>query len=332
MSTLVDPELLRRTAVAALERGGAPREHAALQVDLLLEAELWDRPSHGLLRLPRIVARIRNGVCDPRTRGIATWRGAAFLDVDGCNGLGPVIADAALEAIGARARETGIALAAVRRNNHLGMLGWYAQRVARGGQLLIAISTSEALVHPWGGRQALLGTNPIAIGVPVDPHPFVLDMATSKVSMGEIHDRAHRGQALPADWALDAAGEPTTDPQAAKHGAIAPFGGPKGYALGLGFEVLVTALTGAATGRDVKGTLDATQPCNKGDLFIVIEPASDTGAAVSAYLDEIRRCAPMRPESPVVVPGDRARASRERRLDNGIALPEAVWQEIQALA
>jgi LDH2 family malate/lactate/ureidoglycolate dehydrogenase len=158
-------------------------------------------------------------------------------------------------------------------------------------------------------------------------------MATSLVSMGQIHDHAHRGAPLPKDWALDAAGDPTTDAEAAKHGAIAPFGGPKGYALGLALEVLVTGLTGAAIGTDVRGTLDADQPCNKGDVFIVIEPSASAAAAnLGAYLDAIRACPPARPDAPVVVPGDRARASREQRLARGISLPRPVWSAIAALA
>ena len=101
------------------------------------------RASHGLLRLPRIIERIHNGVADPNTRGKAVWRAPAFLDMDGERGLGPVIALAALDRIRGRARETGIAVAAVSNNNHIGMLALYAEQVAREGQILLALSTSE---------------------------------------------------------------------------------------------------------------------------------------------------------------------------------------------
>jgi L-2-hydroxycarboxylate dehydrogenase (NAD+) len=321
------------TAMRALTLAGVPSDNARTQSDLLVEAELFDRPSHGLLRLPRIVARIRNGVADPVTTGVAAWRSAAFLQVDGLGGLGPVVAGAAVKEVCARAREAGIAVAAIANNNHLGMLSWYVERVARGGQTAIALSTSEALVHPWGGRRAMLGTNPIAIGVPAEPDPFVLDMATSIVSMGKIHDHAHRREPIPADWALDAAGEPTTDPDAAKLGAIAPFGGAKGYALGLAIEVLVSSLTSAALGTDVVGTLDAEKPCNKGDVFIIIDPVSDavTGS-ISAYLDAIRACAPSDPDRPVMVPGDGSRSRRAERMAKGIPIAEDVWVAIRELA
>jgi len=323
----------RRVALAVLERAGVPAEAAVVQADLLIEADLRGRPSHGLLRLPRIVERIANELIAPATRGVSQWKRDALLDVDGMRGLGPVVAFAALEQISERARSTGVASAVIRNSNHIGMLALYAERFAEQGQVVIALSTSEALVHPWGGRRALLGTNPIAIGVPADPEPFVMDMATGLISMGQVHDYAHRNLPLQPGWALDAAGETTTDAMAAKSGAIAPFGQAKGYALGLAFEVLVGSLTACSLGTEVRGTLDSTHACNKGDVFVVLEPAS-TGVvgAVSAYLDEIRNCAPVDPRSPVVVPGDGARRRRARNLEQGISLPRDVWERLQALA
>jgi L-2-hydroxycarboxylate dehydrogenase (NAD+) len=322
-----------RLGIRALMRAGVPAGHAQTQVEMLIEAELCDRPSHGLLRLPRLVARIGNGVIDPLTEGDAEWRLPSFLRVDGRGGLGPVVAGAALNALCGRARQTGIAIGAIANNNHLGMLSAYVERVARGGQVALAFTTSEALVHPWGGRKAMFGTNPIAIGVPANPHPLVLDMATSIVSMGKIHDHAHRDEPIPDGWALDSGGEPTTDPAAAKLGAIAPFGGAKGYALGLAIEVLVTSLTAAALGTDVTGTLDAERPCNKGDVFIVIDPLSTmVTASISAYLDAVRASPPARAGHPVIVPGDGARARREQRLATGIPMAESVWSDICALS
>lgn len=330
---VISAELATKTCVQALLRSGVPEAGAALQVELLMEAELRGRPSHGLQRLPRVIDRIRNGVANPTTKGVAKWRGTSLLEMDGEQGLGPVVAMHALEQVTARASTTGVALACIKNNNHLGMLAFYAERVARQGLTLIALSTSEALVHPWGGRKALLGTNPIAIGVPASPLPFVLDMATSLVSMGEIHAHAHRGAPLRPGWALDANGDPTTDAAAAKHGAIAPFGDAKGYALGLAFEVLVASLTASALGTDVKGTLDADHPCNKGDVFIVVEPASaGISNTVSAYLDAIRSSPPADPRRPVAVPGDRAHTRRAESIDEGLTLPREVWSRITFLA
>jgi LDH2 family malate/lactate/ureidoglycolate dehydrogenase len=176
------------------------------------------------------------------------------------------------------------------------------------------------------------GTNPFAIGIPLVGEPFVLDMATSLVSMGEIHHHANLNRPIPSGWALDVSGEPTTDAHAAKRGAIAPFGGAKGYSLGLGFEVLIGALSACALGPGVHGTLDSDQVCNKGDIFIVIDPGADQGryAAIETYLDAVR--ASGSPDAAVQVPGDRALASRRERLSNGLPLDDQVWHDLQLLA
>jgi L-2-hydroxycarboxylate dehydrogenase (NAD+) len=325
---LLSEKLVRETALRALERV-ASAEHAAAQVDLLLEADLRGVPSHGMLRLPRVIARINNGVTNPASTGKHEWRGEAFLAVDGGQGLGPVVAEHAIAALTERLTHTGLAVAAIRNSNHIGMLGYYAERAAVAGHTMIALSTSEALVHPWGGRKAMLGTNPIAIGVPTGGEPFMMDTATSLVSMGEIHDHANRGAPIPEHWALDAEGNPTTDAQAAKVGAIAPFGQAKGYALGLAFELLVTSLSGAAIGRDVKGTLDDTSICNKGDVFILIDgPSPD----LQAYLEAIRTAEPAAGFERVLVPGERGRASRKQRLEEGVSIADEVWSKIQQLA
>lgn len=324
---------VRAAGLKALERVGTPIDLAEIQVDLWLEAEMRGHPSHGILRLPRIIERIKNCVANPTATGEGHWRAEAIYQVDGQNGLGPVVAKSAIAAISARAKTTGIAIATINNSNHLGMLAVYADEVANAGQILIALTTSEALVHPWGGRKAMLGTNPIAIGVPALPHPFVLDMATSIVSMGKVHDYANRSEPLQEGWALDANGDPTTDAMAAKDGAIAPFGSAKGYALGLAFEVLVAGLTASAYGTDVKGTLDSTEICNKGDVFIVIEPgAGGMAQTVTRYLDAIRNTPSSDPAHPVQVPNDRARASREKAMRFGITIPDPIWSQIQNLA
>jgi len=322
----------RVVALKALRACDVPAPHAESQVDLLIEAELRGRASHGLLRLKRVVERIRAGVANPQTRGRHTWRGTALLEVDGEMGLGPVVALAAVDALMDRARDTGVAVAAIRNNNHLGMLSWYVERVASAGKVAVALTTSEALVHPWAGRRAMVGTNPIAIGVPAEPYPFVLDMATGLVSMGKIHDYANRHQPIPGNWALDADGNPTTDPVSAKSGAIAPFGEAKGYGLALAFEVLVSALTGADIGTAVRGTLDSMWACNKGDLFMVLNSNPEMTVVVSEYLDAVRACAPIEPGFSVKVPGDRARSCRAERLKAGIPIATDVWRQLVGLA
>lgn len=312
-----------------------PEDEAAIQTWALVEADARGHPSHGVQRLPTIIDRIQAGlVCAPAPIA-ALWTTKAVVAVDGGRGLGPVVAMRAVEAISGRCAETGIAVAAISNTNHIGMLALYAERLARDGRVCIAMSTSEALVHPWGGRQAMLGTNPIAIGAPNGDEPVIVDMATSAVSMGRILSHAARGVPLSEGWAIDENGSGTTDPNAAISGAIAPFGGAKGYALGVGIEAMVGALTASALGRDVVGTLDIEHVSNKGDLLIAMDPALFGGSpdeALADYTAALRSSPAIDPDAPVTVPGDRSRARYAHRRSAGIDLPATVLDRLQALA
>jgi L-2-hydroxycarboxylate dehydrogenase (NAD+) len=329
---LSEAELRTISTDLLVDRGATPAG-ARLQADVLVEAELRGLPSHGLQRLPRLLARIDNGVADPRAEGSHDWRRETFLAVDGERGLGPVVLFRAIDALASRIATTGIVLAAIRNSNHLGMLAWYVEAAVERGLIGIAITTSEALVHPHGGTQAMLGTNPIAIGVPTGDAPFVLDLATSLVSMGKVHHHALLGKPLAKGWAVNAEGHPTTDAEAARAGAIAPFGGAKGYGLGLAIELLVASLSGGELAPDIRGTLDETEMANKGDVFILIDPEAGAGGQrLAAYLDGLRASRPAIPGQPVAVPGDGMRARREAARRRGVELPDALVRQLTALS
>ncbi|MCR4265219.1 Ldh family oxidoreductase [Nitratireductor sp. ZSWI3] len=331
---LVSAGHLRELAEKALLAQRVTLSNARIQADLLIEAELRGLPSHGVQRLPRLVARLRAGLAHPATCGEALKTRSGVFTIDGQRGLGPVVMMHALEQLAAVAPQQGITLASIRNANHIGMLAYYVEAAAARGLIGIVMTTSEALVHPYGGTEAMLGTNPIAIGIPTGTEPFILDIATSRVSMGKIHHHALTGTPIPDDWAVDAQGDRTTDPEAAKAGAIAPFGGAKGYGLGLGVELLVAALAGSAFAPEVGGTLDATDVANKGDIIILIDPAAGEGTAagLAAYLDRLRAARPADSSRPVAVPGDGMRARRASALSVGIDLPDPLHDEIRALA
>jgi LDH2 family malate/lactate/ureidoglycolate dehydrogenase len=214
------------------------------------------------------------------------------------------------------------------------MLAPYVEEIVAAGQIGVVLTTSEALVHPWGGARPLIGTNPIGIGIPCGDEPLILDMSTAAVSMGRILDYAQRGRSLPPGWASDARGNPTTDARAASAGAIAPFGGPKGYAFGVSLEALVAVLTGTSLGADKRGTLDAAHPSSKGDVFLAIDVArlglQGSLPALTRYLAQLRDSG-IDPERPVLIPGDRARSVRRERLTSGVPIHETVWKQTVAL-
>ncbi len=323
----VDATTLFDSMVRILRRNGAVQEDAVAQSTHLLEAELRGHPSHGLLRLPILVKRLRAGLIvsglDPDTE----WVTESVLRVDGRRGFGPTVARHAIALISERAASSGIAMATVAAANHIGMLAPYVDGLARSGLVGFALTTSEALVHPWGGTEGMVGTNPIAIGVPTGDEPLVLDMSTAAVSRGRIIDHGARGIPIPLGWALDAEGVPTENADAAH--SISPFGGQKGYALGIALEAVVGVLTSTSFGKDVRGTLDTEFEATKGDVFICINLAAVGAGSVlpllAAYLDDVRGSGDVR------VPGDRARTERADRLHNGIRIDSSLWRRVAAL-
>ncbi len=325
---MVSAEELTDVITRVLVQEGATAEDARHQAAILVEADLRAQHSHGVQRLPVLVGRLRAGLIRSGYEVVTEWAGSALLRVDGGRGFGPAVARHALSAITQRAVSTGVALAAIRNSNHVGMLAPYVESIAHGGQIGLAFTTSEALVHPWGGARALVGTNPIGIAVPTGDVPLVLDMSTAAVSMGKVLSHLAEGEPIPPGWAVDVAGVPTTDAEAATRGALSPFGGAKGYALGLALEAMIGVLTSTAFGTDVKGTLDTEHVATKGDVFVAISPESVDLPAIqdrlTGYLDELRASGGS--ERPVTVPGDRARTVRQERLDGGIPLPAHAWR------
>jgi LDH2 family malate/lactate/ureidoglycolate dehydrogenase len=336
VTVVVSAERQQELLQEVLRALGATAEESAIQADVLTEADLRGVPSHGLQRLPVLVERIRNGVLRVPSAPVSTWTTDCVLCVDGRDGLGTAIAETSLRELAGSARTHGVAVLAIRDSSHLGMLGYYCNRRAEEGLVCIGFSTSEALVHPYGGSEALVGTNPIAIAIPGSPRPFLFDMATSIVPMGRILAYMHRGQELEEGWAVDAAGNPTTDPAAAAEGSIAPMAGPKGYGLAVGIALLAGLLPGAEVGTKVRGTLDVDFRCNKGDLFFLLDPQAFVGGATLVekarlYLDELRESRPQRGFERVTVPGDRGYEIRRERLSNGIPHPEEIWYAAERL-
>lgn len=322
--------------VAVLRGLGANEDEAYIQADVWTEADLRGIHSHGVQRLPVMATRIQKGLMKVNVKPELVWSTDCVLNVDGKDGFGTSTCENALKALTPNVRKHGIGALTVRNAAHIGMVGYYAERRAQEGMLCIAFTTTEALVHPFGGADALVGTNPIAIGIPGEPRAFVLDMATSVSAMGRIIALKHRGEKVPEGWAVDKDGTPTTDPDAALKGSLSPAGGPKGYGLGISIAMLAGLLVGMPAGKEVLGTLDTDYRCTVGDLFIVMDQQAFPGAGMLAagvkkYLDELRASRPGTGFKQVMVPGDPEAKLREERLIKGIPHPEEVWNAAEQL-
>src|SRR6202051_4250450 len=335
-SIVVSSEDERAVIVHVLSKLGANERESSVQADVLTEGDLRGHHSHGLQRLPVLATRIKNRLIRVNSNPEYTWTADSVLSVDGKDGLGTFVAESALNVAKSALGQRGIVAVAIRNSSHLGMIGYYCEKKAREGFICIAMTESEVLVHPHGGTEALVGTNPIAIGIPGDPVPFVFDMATSVSAIGKILAAKHRGESIPDGWAVDAQGTPTTDPDETLKGALTPAAGAKGYGLGIAIGILAGLLPGGEIGRLVLGTLDTEHRCTKGDFFLLMNPGAFAGGPalanrVASYLDELRHSPPQKGFPSVIVPGDRARGLREERERTGIPLPKEVWLAAERL-
>ncbi len=232
-----------------------------------------------------------------------------------------------------RADEFGVGAVGVHNSNHLGMLGYYTDQLQREGYVGIAMTNTEPAMPPYGGAEPVLGTNPIAIGLPTDP-VFNLDMSTSAIARGTVLHRKETGERLPEGVALDAEGEPTTDPAAALEGTILPFGGAKGSGLAIAVEVLAGGLVGAAMGEDVTGTYHTEDPCTKGDFFLAIDPealgASDFAERASAFLRQLTAGPTAAHVEGIRLPGQHS-VERDHSATT-VEIEDDLWDDVRALA
>lgn len=332
----LDAEHLRRFATDVLERLGVPTSDAALVAATYVDADLEGHGSHGITRLPFLARRLRAGLIARRaTMTVLINRPAAAL-LDAGNALGPVAADRGMRIAVEKARLVGIGLCGVRGSNHMGALSFYVRRAADEGAIALAFTNTPPAMAPPGGRTPVLGTNPIAAAFPATGRAVVVDLATSQTARGRILQAAQAGSPIPAGWAADRDGAPTTDPVEALAGSLLPLGGAKGFALALVVEALAGVLPGAGVADEVTGTFaDSDRPSNVGHCFLAIEP-DGFGAGFAVRMGElaaqIRSVAPVDPAVPVRVPGDAPHALRTRRAGTGLALPPQVVAELNTLA
>jgi (2R)-3-sulfolactate dehydrogenase (NADP+) len=321
------PTALQRFTTRALVARDLPEPDAALVAESLVEAELEGQPSHGLLRLPFLLDRLRAGLINPRPalRVVGDRAAAVVLDAD--NGPGPVAAMRAVELAVERARASGAGIVAVRRGNHIGSLGFYLRRATAAGVVGMAFTNGPPAMSPPGGSTPYLGTNPIAAGFPTTGDPVIVDMATSQVARGHILKAARVREPIPEGWAVDVEGQPTTDPDAAIAGRLLPLGGEKGFALALLVEVLSGVLSDAAVGPDVVGTFaPADRESNVGHCFLAIDPdalAPGFAQRMDRVVADLRRLGGR-------APGDRRHAERARRLSEGLELSEQLLADLRA--
>lgn len=329
-------ELLALTTAVFRACGMDPAD-AALVADTLVDADLGGVHSHGVLRVPEYVAKLTVGGVDPRARPAVVSRRGACLVVDGGNSMGQVGARFAMGEAIAAARAHGVGMAAVRGSNHCGAMAYYARLAVAADMIGLATTNALPTMAPWGGAERILGINPLSVGIPAGREPPILyDAAFSGSSHGKIRVHQQTGEPLPAGWALDRDGRPTTDPAAAIDGLLVPIGGFKGAGLALVMGVLSAMLSGAAYGTELGDMESGPQPGADGHFVAAIdvgafEEVDRFKARVDAAIRQVRACRRAAgAAAPPMAPGQLEHATRQRSRAEGIPLNPVTRSDLKA--
>ena len=337
---------LRGLVAKELGRAGANDAMAQATARALVLAESQGLGSHGLSRVGQYATHLRNGrVNGQATPAVLRRKGGAVL-VDAQAGLAFAACDLAVAQAIDAARQNAVAFAGVVRSHHCGVVVDHLRAVAAAGMVGLGFANSPAAMPAAGGKHAIFGTNPVAAVFPRRQvagaadgacNPLMIDLSLSEVARGKLMVAAKEGRTIPPGWALDAQGNPTTDPKAGMTGMMLPFGSgpgasPKGAMLALVVELLVTAVIGANFGYEASSFFvdEGNQP-GIGQAFIVIDPGALAGS--SQFLDRVEALVTeMQKDEGVRLPGARREALRRRAVADGVEVPDAMLAAWRAAA
>ena len=331
---------LRRFIASAFGACGMPDGHATRMGELMAEADIGGQDGHGVFRLPMYIKRIQAGGMDvdPDIKIISERTATALLD--GGNGPGHLVMSRAAEIAIEKAKTSGVAWVGARYSNHAGPAFLYARMPMAQNMIGLYVAVGSANhMPPWGGTDLLLSTNPIAVAIPSNTQPdIVLDMATTVAAYGKVKTAADRGETTPEGWMIDKKGQPLTDPSRASEGLLLPIGGPKGYGLSLIFGLLAGTLNGAAFGKDVVDfNADPKATTNTGHFVMALDIEAFMDAErfknqIDGIWAEMISSDLLPGVADIRLPGERLAATSKDRLANGIPIPQALGERLDALA
>lgn len=330
---MVPPATLEGFADSLLLAAGASDFNAALVSKSLVDANLAGHDSHGVQKIPSYVRDIRSGSLIPDARPEVVHERQAIAVIDGMGTFGHAGASLSVEVAADKALEIGIAAVATRRCHHTGRLGRWVERLADArlvGVMLGAEAHPPYKVAPFGGKQGALATNPVAWAIPRAPGqpPILLDYATSVLSIGKLQLARERGDRLGEGCIVDASGEPSRAvDDFFDGGALLPFGGHKGYALGVIAELLAIGLGGGdRISKDERGSTLFTIAFDP-KLFRLPD---DFESFIRSTVERLKSTEPARGIAEVLVPGEPESRSRALR-SAGIPISEGTWQALTEL-
>lgn len=328
------PERLEQLATDIFIAAGARPSEAHIVASSLVEANLLGHDSHGVIRIAEYLVAIEKGWVELAAEFQVVQDNDAFAVIDGGWGWGQVAGRKAMEIAISKAAAAGVGMVSGRRCYHLGRVGEFPTMAAEQGFVgLLFVNTHGGgkIVAPWGGRERRLSANPIAFAVPrSEGGPLVMDISTCAIAGGKVKVAFHRGVAVPANCIINAQGEPTTNPAdffGPPEGALLPFGGHKGFALGFMADIFAGALSGAGCSRP-----DVDRVGNS-FLAIVIDidkvrGKADYFADVDGLVEYVKSCELAAGFNEILVPGEPEARERRRREKEGIEVDAETWRQI----
>ena len=313
-----------------LLRAGLDGPGAETVAESLVEADLRGISTHGVVRLWLYERRVRAGLIQPNPSMEFARTGPATAILRGAHGAGLVVGARGMREAIALARETGVGCVAVTESNHFGIAAYFSMQALSHDMIGVALCHSDSLVAPFGAAKSFLGSNPVSVAIPAgEEDPIVLDMATSVAAMGKVTSAQAKGEPIPLGWAIDSAGNPTTDPARALEGALLPTGTYKGYGLGLVIEVLSALLAGSPFGPHIPVPFKIADIQNLGHFFAALDLRRFVEVPTfKARMEQMIREIKALPRAPgceeILVAGEPEARCRRQQLRDGIRLtPEA---------
>ena len=324
-------------------------EAESIQItDALLDADLCGIESHGIQRLIRYHNEITEGLVKLHAKPQIVKETILSATIEGNDAMGQTLSVDAMNLAIQKAKQHGIGMVAVRNSNHYGMAGYYTRMAAQEGLIGVCMTNTEAIMVPTFGREAMLGTNPIAFSMPADPIPFTFDAATTVVPRGKLEVYAKRDGAIKDGWALDENGHPSTDATRVLNniihksgGGILPVGGAgeetsghKGYGFGMLCEICTGILSGGLTSNHINRTPGRVNTCH---FFMAMDyglfgEKEELEARLSKYLEELRQSPKAEGADRIYTHGEKEFENRQKVISDGIPVNDKTYAEMQMIA
>ncbi|MBH8580152.1 Ldh family oxidoreductase [Bisbaumannia pacifica] len=321
-------------AEAVLKGQGFSEDQTRVLTQAVIAGQRDECHSHGLYRLLNCASTLAAGKVVADATPKVDDQAPGIVRVDAGGGFSQLAFEAGLPVLATKAREQGIAALAINHCVHFSALWVEIEAITDLGLVGLACNPSHAWVAPAGGRRPLLGTNPLAFGWPRPDGkpPFIFDFATSAVARGDIELHRRAGKSLPEGWGIDRTGQPSQDPAAVLDGAMLTFGGHKGSALATMIELIAGPLIGDLTSAEsLAHDNGAGASPYHGELILAMDPARFLGEHTAQHMAKAETLFSSIIDQGARLPSQRRYEARERTRKEGIAIPEALYQELVQL-